>query len=447
MSQLNRPAPSVPAPRTHEGAIAHRIKPIQELRRTVLACMLWEDTFYESGQSVANRIKELVPLCNPLDVQQLAIDARGKFKLRHVPLLLTRELARHGNNVAGLLEQIIQRPDELSEFLAIYWSERPASVQGKPDVKKLAKSVKRGLASAFTKFNAYSLAKYNRDSAIKLRDVMFLVHPKPRDEAQAEVFKQLASNTLPVPDTWEVALSSGADKKETWERLIGEGKLGALALLRNLRNMEQAGVSAGVMKAAMIACNPERVLPFRFITAARYAPTLEPELETLMFRCLKDRPKLKGKTILLLDGSGSMFGTKISGKSELDRFDAAVALAMLVREVCEEVEIVVFSNNAHLVPPRRGFALHDICIQAAEQGGTYTEFAKQAVDKRGYNRIIILTDEQSHQTITNPLPGTKGYVINVATNRNGIGYGAWTHIDGWSEAVIDFIQAAENEND
>ena len=77
---------------------------------------------------------------------------------------------------------------------------------------------------------------------MKLRDVLFLSHAKPRDEAQAALWKRLIAGELVAPDTWEVALSSGADKREAWERLLTERKLGALALLRNLRNMQEAQV-------------------------------------------------------------------------------------------------------------------------------------------------------------------------------------------------------------
>ncbi len=48
-------------PRTHEGAPAVAITPEQALRRSVLACMLWENEFYESGVAIAGRIRELVP--------------------------------------------------------------------------------------------------------------------------------------------------------------------------------------------------------------------------------------------------------------------------------------------------------------------------------------------------------------------------------------------------
>lgn len=435
--KTNTKAAPTNLPKTHEGATAARITAPLELRRTVMACLLWEDQFYESGASIADRIAGLVATTDAEAVAQIAIEAREQMKLRHVPLLLARELARRGVNVASLLERIIQRPDELTEFLAIYWKDG--------NQQPLAASVKRGLAAAFTKFNAYSLAKYNRDDAIKLRDVLFLVHAKPKDEEQAATWKALVDRTLAAPDTWEVALSGGADKRETWNRLLSENKLGALALLRNLRNMREAKADESLIVNALTTMSTDRVLPFRFISAARYAPQWEPQLEAAMFRALEDQTKLKGKTALVIDGSGSMFGTKISGKSELDRFDAAAALAILVREVCENPVVYVFSTHPRLVPARRGFALRDVLHQAAEHGGTNTQDALLAAAREGYDRIIVVTDEQSHQVISNPLVGTKGYFVNVASYQNGVGYKGWTHIDGWSEAVIDYIRAAESE--
>ena len=147
MARLN--VVTAPTHITHEGAPAKRISPEQELRRSVLACMLWEDTFYEGGESVAERIASLVPMVSPAKVADLAIEARERMKLRHMPLLLVRELARLRYPVAPLLERVIQRPDEMAEFLAIYW---------KDGRQPLANQVKRGLARAFRKFDAHRLA-------------------------------------------------------------------------------------------------------------------------------------------------------------------------------------------------------------------------------------------------------------------------------------------------
>lgn len=434
MARLN----TAPAQRrTHEGAPAAIISPIAELRRTVLACMLWESGFYESGQAIADRIAELVKRCKPHEVAELAIEARNKQRLRHAPLLLVRAMAAMkstGSLVSDTLREVIQRPDELAEFLAIYW---------KDGRQPLSKQVKKGLARAFRKFDAYQLAKYNRDGEIKLRDVLFLVHAKPRDEAQAAVWKQLVDGTLPAPDTWEVALSGGADKRETFERLIGEGKLGYLALLRNLRNMADAGVSSKLVGDALEAgAEKSKALPFRYVAAARAVPAWEPMIDNAMMKALGGMARLPGRTVVLLDVSGSM-GERLSTKSDLSRLDAACALAVLVRGICDDVRVLSFSNHVAEVPPRHGMALIDAIRGSQPHGGTYLGAAVRLLDSKvDYDRLIVITDEQSHDVV--PAPKGRGYMINVACNKNGVGYGQWLKVDGWSEAVVSYIQALES---
>ncbi len=420
--------------RTHEGGPARQINPETQLRRSVLACMLWEDQFYEDGVAIAGRIAELVPKVDAAKVAALAVEARESMKLRHAPLLLVREMARHKTHralVAETLSRVIQRADELSEFVAIYWKDGRAPLSGQ---------VKKGLAAAFPKFDEYALAKYDRAGVVRLRDVLFLCHAKPLDEAQAEVWKRLIANELAAPDTWEVALSGGADKRESFERLLTERKLNALALLRNLRNMKDAGVSEKLVLLALREMKTARVLPFRFIAAARYAPQWEEALEKAMFSAVAGREKLKGKTVLLVDVSGSM-NVALSQRSEMHRTDAAYGLAVLLREIGEEVSVYSFSDRLVRVPSRRGFALRDAINTSQTHNGTYLGRAIGELDE-AYDRLIVITDEQAHDAV--PAPRGKGYVINVASYKNGVGYGKWTHIDGWSESVIEYIRELEN---
>jgi hypothetical protein len=423
-------------PRTHEGAPARNISPELQLRRSVLACLLWESQFYEDGVEIAGRIAQLVPKVDAEKVAALAVEGREKMKLRHAPLLLVREMARHATHrglVAETLARVIQRADELAEFVAIYWKDGrvPLSAQ-----------VKKGLAAAFPKFDAYALAKYDRGGPIKLRDILFLAHVKPRDEAQAKVWKRLIAGELTAPDTWEVALSSGADKREAWERLLREQKLGALALLRNLRNMREAGVNEDLVLAALGSMNTARVLPFRFLAAARYAPQWEEALEQAMLKCVAEAEKLRGKTIVLVDVSGSMTAP-LSQRSEMQRTDAAYGLAVLLREIGEKVNVFSFSDSLVEVPARRGFALRDAIDASQRHNSTQLGNAvRELNEKHGYDRLIVITDEQAHDTV--PAPRGKGYVINVASYKNGVGYGKWTHIDGWSESVVEYIRTLES---
>jgi len=413
---------------THQGSAAARMTAEQALRRSVLSCLLWEREFYEDGQAIAERIEALADEVDAQVLADLAVEARSQFHLRHVPLLLTLALAKRGGPIVGdTVERVIQRADELTELLAIYWrgGKRPVS-----------KQLKLGLARALRKFDAYQLAKYDRANAVRLRDVMFLTHAKPKDDAQAAIWAKLADGELESPDTWEVALSGGADKKETFERLIREGNLGYLALLRNLRNMATAGCDPDLVRDAIVARRngAERVLPFRFVAAARAAPQFEPAIDQALSEAISALPVLPGKTAVLVDVSGSM-DVQLSQRSDLKRIDAAAALASVIHG---DLRVFSFSNSIVEVPPRRGMAGVDAVIKSQPHGGTYLG---QAVEKINasvpYDRLIVITDEQSADAV--PAPKGLGYMINVASAKNGVGYGPWVHIDGFSEAVLRFI--------
>lgn len=436
--KINTPRVSPPIA-THEGAPARNIPPLAQLRRSVCSCLLWEQEFYEDGATISDRIADLVKQCRPQDVAALAIEAREQYKLRHVPLLLVRELARHPAKTDKLVSQtlgrVIQRADELSEFVAIYWKD------GK---QPLSKQVKRGLAWALRKFDEYQLAKYDRASQVRLRDVLFLSHAKPKDDAQAALWKRLAQNELATPDTWEVALSTGADKKATFERLIRENNLGYLALLRNLRNMIEAQCDPILIEHAIRARKgAHRVLPFRFIAAARHAPQFEPVLDEAMQAAMGELEKLQGRTLVLVDNSGSMYAA-MSGKSDMQRSDAAAGVAILTRGVAQTVRVFAFSDKLAEVPPRNGMALRDAINGATAHSSTYLGAAVTEMNKLPHDRLIVITDEQSHDPVPNPV--ARGYLINVASAKNGVGYGPWVHIDGWSESVVRFIHEHEGTN-
>lgn len=449
--QTNRKPVEVPI-HTHGGGRATPINDAMQLRRSVLSCLLWEDEFYEGGQAIGKRIAELVARVPAQEVLELAVEAREQQHLRHIPLMLVREVARRqSGRVAYALERVIQRADELSEFLAMYW---------KGGKTPISKQVRKGLAAAFCKFDEYQLAKYNRERAITLRDVMFMVHPKPRDAAQAELWARLAENKLATPDTWEVALSGGADKRAVFERMLSEGTLGYLALLRNLRNMVEAKVDPGLIKAAILARKgAHRVLPFRFFAAAKYAPRFEEEINTAMLATVAELPKLPGKTIVVIDVSGSM-GANLSAKSDLTRMDAAAAIGALMREVCETPVIYATAGNDYSrkhatmeVPARRGIALASAIRGTQAKIGTGGIFLTQVMAhlqaiEHTADRVVVFTDEQDCSGVSDApskcvMFAPKNYMINVASAKNGIGYRRWTHVDGFSENVIRWIHGYE----
>lgn len=440
--------------RTHEGAVVNRVSAMTELRRTASACLLFEDTFYESGVDIAKRMQDLATRVPMRDVLQLAQDLRHKNGLRHAPLwLLNAALGhpqRHDGENGRLLSVVIanvcgSRADLLGELLAMYWKD------GK---RPLAKALKRGLSEALRSLSSYAMQKYAARGPIRLRDVMFLTHAKPRDDAQAEWFKMLADDTLPAAETWEVKLSGGADKRATFETMLQENKLGALAILRNLRNMHEAGVPRAVVDKGLVesvAKSKFGILPFQFVAASRAVPSMEPVIEAAMLQGvgkLRDEGMaLDGHTIILVDVSGSMSGA-LSSKSTLNRADAAGAMAILLREVSADVSVFDYDNQVREVPARHGFGLRDAIRRPS--GGTMTGAASQAVLKevtrrlgRAPERIVVITDEQSRDNLPALPAGTKGYVMNVAPYQNGIAWGAWTTISGFSENLVKFMVEVE----
>lgn len=426
---------------THEGAKTKILKPIDELKRTILSCLLWEDTFYESGESIAERIINLVAKCKPEDVGALALKARTEYGLRHVPLLLIVGLLTRDGHIRAavkhLILAVINRPDEMGELIAIYWKLAGHKAP-------LANSLKKGLAECFHKFNEYSFAKNNKKKAsVRLRDVMFLTHPKPVTAEEELLFKKIANDTLDIPDTWEVALSAGKDKAETFTRLMDEKRLGGLAFLRNLRNMAESGVADSKIKSYFDVADFSKIFPYRFIAAAQSVPSFEPVIEGKFIQAVSKLPKIEGATTILVDVSGSMQDA-LSYRSEMSRLDAANALAMMLREVCNNVRIFSFSEYIKEVPLRRGFALADAIKSSQGYAGTYLGKAIAEVTQLLPNRrLIVITDEQSHDRIKVDKK-VDGYLINVAPYKVGITYDSLVRINGFSEGVIRFISEYES---
>lgn len=445
---------------THGGAPAAHINSVAQLRRSVMSCLLWEDEHYENGEMIAERIAKLAGHVSPVELASIAVEARQQMKLRHVPLWLLVHLLKTGKGnrklVVAAIDHVIQRADEPGELLAMYWK---ANGKDAP----LSNPLRVGLAKAIQKFDEYQLAKYAKGGDVRLRDVMFLTHPKPAGHVrgitadsrdQGELFRLLAEDTLSAEDagTWEAELSAGADKRETFERLIREEKLGYLALLRNLRNMVNSGCDAELVKAAIRARRGAgRVLPFRYVAAARHAPALKDALNEALMAAVRDLPRLNGKTIVLVDVSGSM-DRSLSTRSDLTRIDAAAALAAIVP--AEAVRVFSFSSNLVDCGTATGLVGIDQIKASQPHSSTRLFESVQTLNERfDYDRLIVITDEQATYTYSAgdtdrfppPRAGAKGYTINVASAKNGVGYGKWTHIDGFSENVLRYIAAVESE--
>jgi hypothetical protein len=414
--------------KTHEGGKASRISNKEELSKLVMSCMLWENTFYVDGVSIAKRIHDLAVSLDEQTVREIMLKAKFEQKLRHAPLWLAIAMAEKKWLKRNDVVAICTRADDMTELLALYWAD------GK---KPVAKQLLHGLGDTFLKFNEYALAKYDRDGAVKLRDVLRLARPKPDTTERSSLWKRVIDRSLTTPDTWETALSAGKDKKETFERLINEDKLGDLAFVRNLRKMTEVEVSSDVIIDSFRKRKWSWILPFQFVTSARYNPKYEQYIEEAMLKCLAEMSRITEDVVLLVDTSGSM-SDALSAKSETTRLDVGAGLAILLREVCERISIYKFDSDSSLVPARRGFALRDAI------GKPYgcTEMWGAIRDTPSCKVKIVITDEETRDNGSYADANADLLVIiNVASTSNGVGYGNKVlHINGWSENVVSFLQ-------
>lgn len=485
MSQINQTRKPAPPVFTHEGGKGQRTDAYHALRRTLMCCLLWEDSFYENGVSVADRMKSLIPKISADELFNLAIEARTDFGLRHAPLLVAREMARGTPEqraiIPHLLPAIMQRPDEIAEFMALYWADNGGK-------KFVSHPVRRGIALALGKFKQFQLAKWDKkDKEVRIRDAVFMSHVKPDDvphgkrwaaaerkadrkagEVRAWPFTEretvqfeLSNDLLKQTGTWEDRLSAGEPAKVVFTELMEKGELGALAFIRNVRKMESAAVDSGLIKQYSTTVPLRGVFPHQLITAARVNKPYEDMFDQMLLRLTAGMPKLAGKTLVLVDVSGSMndplsthdakpqYRSKKAGPvvEPTKRLDAACAVAIMARDLGEEVRVYSFSYNAIQVPNRRGMALRDAIDKSQPHGGTALAASIKTVNKEwAYDRIIVVTDEQSQDGSAPPLKGSFAYMLNVGTYKNGVeSSGGWQKIDGWSPAVIRYIQQLESE--
>ncbi|TDW48875.1 TROVE domain-containing protein [Flavobacterium sp. 270] len=476
----------------HENAVAFPLTSEYELYAAVVITSL-SASFYEKDTTRLERIKNLIQKSNPVFVAKLAVYARNEMHMRSVPLVLVVELAKiySGDSlISKMITNVIQRADEITELLAYYQMANDRN--GVKKLNRLSKQVQKGLAVSFNKFDEYQFAKYNRDGAVKLKDALFLVHPKAKDEVQQNLFNKIVNNTLQTPYTWETELSQLGQIKfynelekqkaftQKWEELIDSNKIGYMALMRNLRNIVEANVSGThIMKVCGYLTNEKAVLnskqlPFRFLAAYRelkdmnskYISTVLDALETAVMISAQN---IKGfdvntSVVVACDVSGSM-QQPISPKSKVLLYDIGLMLGMLMQSRCQNVVSGMFGDRWKIINMPKRSVLSNVNEYYKREGevGYATNGYLVLEDLISRNEIVdkvmLFTDVQmwnSNQTkdsfsnswnrYKKMAPNAKLYLFDLA------GYGQQpiniekndVHlIAGWSDKVFDVLHALE----
>ncbi|XZF14539.1 TROVE domain-containing protein [Chitinophagaceae bacterium MMS25-I14] len=481
----------------HEGAKAYQLSPEMELYAAIATTML-SDATYESADKRLQRITSLMTKVKPEFAAKLAVYARKQMNLRTAPVVLATELAKvhQGDSlVSKTVQHIVQRPDEITELLAYYQVTNNRTAAKK--LNRISKQVQKGLAEAFNKFDEYQFAKYNRDADVKLRDALFLVHPKAKSEEQQSLFNKIAKQELSVPYTWETELSAlgqqkfatTSDKelafKNKWEELIDSGKMGYMATLRNLRNILEANVSSkhikkvcGYLSDAQ-AVQKSKQLPFRFLAAFRELKDIKSGHASYIMTALElaitySVSNLKGfdidtKIVVACDVSGSM-QKPVSAKSKILLYDIGLLLGMLLQSKCDNVVAGMFGDSWKIVslPAKNILSNVDAFYKREGEVGYSTNgfMVLRDLITRKYvaDKIMMFTDVQMWDNKTGNAstqntiayqwaeykkiaPRAKLYLFDLSgygntpltTERNDVHL-----IAGWSDKVFEVLDAMEN---
>lgn len=445
----------------------------------VLTTMFGEPMYYGSTDSEIVELAVKFAKTDPDFLARLTVYARREMNMRSVSHVLASVIAREAAEYTRVvLRNIIIRPDDITEIMSCY-----LAMYGKP----FPNAMKREIASVIQKFNEYDLAKYNGGKkSLKLRDVLRITHPVPKDAETEVMFKKLLEGTLEVPYTWETELSAKGNKKEVWNELIVSGKVGYMALLRNLRNIVKC--QANVDDVLRIISDPERVkksrqLPFRFYSAYRtlYANGLMTDeiknaLENALESSIDNMEKIPGRTLIAIDVSGSM-DYYVSGNSGVTCRDIASLLGAMASRICEDSVICRFdySNAKWGTFGEKGYCIEqygkydsiiDIADRSFNGGGTDLSLPmKYALEedptrkRHPFDRIIYFSDNECNNCFNGqnkPVQGmadkyrkqyNKNFWVHAVDLR---GYGTqqfigkrFNLIAGWSESVLPFIMLAE----
>jgi hypothetical protein len=493
------------------GGEGFKMVPEMELYASVCASVLTPQYYTPHTNDQINKLKTLIRKVDPFFVAQLAVYAREQMYLRTIPLVLTVELAKcHSGDdlLRRLSRRVIQRADEITEILAYYSKAnkiQPKFIKAKgghnveKKIYKLSNQLRKGIADSFYKFDEYQFAKYNRNTEIKLRDALFLTHPKPRTREEQELFEKIAQNNLSIPYTWETKLSeagqTGKDKKAVWQELILSGRMNYMALLRNMRNFLDADISEVlIQKVADRIADPKEIkrsrqLPFRFLSTYRsingkvlrkwFSDEDKAQLQTkhnsqfvhIFLDALEKAVKLSIENIPMLmnqdlltaiDVSGSM-QRPISERSTIENYDIGALLGMLIQSKSSNSVLGMFGNTWKVIKTEKTFnvlrATDDLHKREGEVGYStngYKVIEWALKQKKKFSRVLIFTDCQLYGGSINNLwrqyksqinPHAKLYLFNLNS------YGETplnlksndVHlITGWSDKIFDILESIEN---
>lgn len=460
----------------------------QQLYELIVMSLYGKDSFYESND---NRVKRLETLVNNVVAEgnlhfiaNAIVHARHVMNIRSMPLVLAvyfakalRDQNKTYPHLRAVICDVIGRADQITDMYAV-----ALGVFGSK--KAIPMAVKRGVADAFNKFNEYQFGKYNGAGAVKLRDVLRIVHPKPQTEEQGTLFEKIMKDTLTTPYTWETQLSQNGQaaegerktKAQVWTDLITSGKVGYMALLRNLRNIIEAGVSDEVQDlVATRLSDPKQVakskqLPFRFVNALDAIEDLGKNkivraISRAVDLSLGNIPSIGNHIWIIIDCSSSMnghgfgFGSSKPNTGPVPIKTASLFAAAIAKANAEaaDVRVTLFSDRANHISVNTDDSVLSMTKSIMDKvygGGTALESALALKPALGFepDTVIVLSDMQVDQlSHKNVAALFKKDCVKIAINLEAYGSTpldtktGWIQFGGWSERLFDFLPSMHSK--
>lgn len=410
--------------------------PIHVLRVAATSCFFGEPMYYqaEGGKPIVRKpvarpdsrcepLERIVPDwhgSSPAEIIEGAIDKaldadpektlafaaelRDVHHIRTTPQVLLVRAAHHArvrgtDLIRRYAPEIVTRADEpavgLAYHLARYGKNAP-----------IPNALKRAWARALAGFSEYELAKYQmRDREVKTVDVIALAHPK------SAAVDKLCKGALKVKDTWEAIISAEGSTQESWTKALAT--MGHMALLRNLRNLVQAGVPHELFLSKLVAGAPTgKQLPFRYFSAHKalanaeidVAGSITDAVESCMTASLGNLPKFPGRAMFLCDNSGSAWGTTTSSLGKMHIAEIANLSGIIGGQLADEGYVGVFGDDLEIFAVRKRASVFDQFDKAVELGrgvGASTEngiwlFWHQAISERQHwDNVFVFSDMQA----------------------------------------------------
>jgi 60 kDa SS-A/Ro ribonucleoprotein len=508
----------------HEGEMAFKIDVLTNLYLKAVTSFVSEQKYYEdantSDRELLNTIYEAGKV-DPEFVLQLAIYCRENMYLRSVPMVMLVEFAnRFPGKVEGASNYVfrgIQRVDEITEMLALQFRRNkihqritnpnsPSSIKQKDKNTRVDKQtpvpimLKKGIAKAFNKFNEYNFDKYDGNGMVKLKDALYITHPKAKSPAQQELFDKIISGNLKTAETWEVMRSSGHSWDEIMHKIFyKDGRVNNyMALLRNIRNImsDPSIKESDVILLSEMLSNREAVLhskqfPFRFLSAylvakdinSPYINMILDSLETAVKYSVENMPQLEGLTVIANDFSGSMDDALSTSpnkrnlsweeetrrkKYELHRCDIGELLGMISNQFCQRSITGIFGDTWKVMPTSKYSGILNTTVEMRKKAGSLVGCSTNGYLIPQYlmdnnikaDRILLFTDCQLWNSNGDGItfatefikyqrkyPNVKLYTWDLS------GYGTFMLpqdtknvclFGGFSDKVFDFIPSFEN---